>query len=725
MQISWMFKRKADIFIVLSLVVFCVFPSNAASADPVVNEEFLEGHQDFNGNRVVEIDDPPPPEMDTWTIAVRVRPTTSREKISLDTVTSIDFCDEKEIITSLGDSKFIYRNLGENEWRASKITVFQPHSITWSDSLQRYFVADTDNHRIISFAHLDKPFCDEANNPDCNCRPGDLDCQPYRETQYVGPTAIIDPDPYIDLIGPYGYMCRPHDLEYNPNDGYFYGVTAPYKTSDNRGDEVIYHDCGCSNSDLDDGTCNSPGADGERMHTYLFRFKDIDADGTVINGEFIDLKDLGVKNGRYTRAVTIGKNGRVYVVDSSRPNSGTQEGVYEIVNFNTSPESMTEDIDYYYYAYRPGGGTSVLNDVEYFNGLWYGTSKSPNQLFHWETWEGFPSNRIIEDLPDEVGSNGYFLTKYQGILYVAYYGDGNDGILRIEKEDTDVEIYVGSPVPGIGEILPPTGTILTNDQSGWHNDVLFGINPDPAIPDLSWKWAVVHHDKDGGPRTYVHSESDIEPDQWYHVAASSDGEELRLYIDGTLIDTASRKGAALKFNGVKSYIGANGNHIPRSPRYFQGDIAYIQMYDRTLSGAEILALVPPDCSVAYASPDCLWPPNHKFVDISIMGVTDPDDDPITITVTGITSDEATTFAKGSGGKIHAPDASGIDTDTASIRAERSGKGDGRVYVIQFAASDGISGECEGSVMVTVPHDQSSENCPAEDSGQDYDATQIN
>ena len=134
---------------------------------------------------------------------------------------------------------------------------------------------------------------------------------------------------------------------------------------------------------------------------------------------------------------------------------------------------------------------------------------------------------------------------------------------------------------------------------------------------------------------------------------------------------------------------------------------------------------PPDCSEAYANPDCLWPPNHKFVDVSIMGVTDPDGDPVTITINAITSDEPTASDKGSGGAKHAPDASGTGTDTASVRAERSGNGDGRVYVIQFTAIDGRGGECEGSVTVKVPHDQSSEECEAIDNGQDYDATEIN
>ncbi|MCD4812002.1 DUF11 domain-containing protein, partial [bacterium] len=142
-------------------------------------------------------------------------------------------------------------------------------------------------------------------------------------------------------------------------------------------------------------------------------------------------------------------------------------------------------------------------------------------------------------------------------------------------------------------------------------------------------------------------------------------------------------------------------------------------------GTPVLTNIPPDVSEANPSLACLWPPNHKFIEIGIMGVTDPDGDPVTISIVAITSDEPTATDEGSGGAKHAPDAAGVGTDTASVRAERSGNGDGRVYVIEFTASDGRGGESEGSVSVKVPHDQSSENCPAIDSGQDYDATEIN
>lgn len=143
---------------------------------------------------------------------------------------------------------------------------------------------------------------------------------------------------------------------------------------------------------------------------------------------------------------------------------------------------------------------------------------------------------------------------------------------------------------------------------------------------------------------------------------------------------------------------------------------------RNSDDATFIPNQPPDVSEAYPSEDCLWSPNHKFVDITIEGVTDPDGDDVQITITGITSDEPTDSIDGAGN--HAPDASGVGTDTASLRAERSGTGNGRVYEISFVASDGNGGETAGSVIVEVPHDK--KDCGESiDDGQNYDATEIN
>jgi hypothetical protein len=114
----------------------------------------------------------------------------------------------------------------------------------------------------------------------------------------------------------------------------------------------------------------------------------------------------------------------------------------------------------------------------------------------------------------------------------------------------------------------------------------------------------------------------------------------------------------------------------------------------------------------------LWPPNHKSVPIAIEGVTDRDGDPISIEVTAIAQDEPLDDA-GSGATC--PDASGVGTDTAMVRSERSGRGDGRVYHIAFRATDVCQLACEGTVEVCVRHDNGHGGLCG-DGGPAYDST---
>jgi hypothetical protein len=133
----------------------------------------------------------------------------------------------------------------------------------------------------------------------------------------------------------------------------------------------------------------------------------------------------------------------------------------------------------------------------------------------------------------------------------------------------------------------------------------------------------------------------------------------------------------------------------------------------------------PNVTDVYPSVDYLWPANQKFMDVTIMGATDPDGDTVNITITGITSDEPTASLEGAGGGKHAPDAYGVGTSTASLRAERSGTGNGRVYQITFLATDGKGGETPGTVNVYVPHNMKGGGYTCTDDGQLYDATTIN
>jgi hypothetical protein len=136
---------------------------------------------------------------------------------------------------------------------------------------------------------------------------------------------------------------------------------------------------------------------------------------------------------------------------------------------------------------------------------------------------------------------------------------------------------------------------------------------------------------------------------------------------------------------------------------------------------------------------CLWPPNHGFVDIGLSGAaTDncaaPGD--IVLSVTSVTSDEATATELGAGGPTHCPDAI-VDGHSVLLRAERSGRADGRVYRITLTAADPCGNIAQVVKEVHVPHDQDPKTpgqvpgndpagtCPAIDGGAIYDATTCN
>jgi hypothetical protein len=128
------------------------------------------------------------------------------------------------------------------------------------------------------------------------------------------------------------------------------------------------------------------------------------------------------------------------------------------------------------------------------------------------------------------------------------------------------------------------------------------------------------------------------------------------------------------------------------------------------------------CEGSALSQGMIWPPDHKMVPESIVGVTsDPSLMPVMIVIDSIYQDEAVN-ALGSGNT--APDGSGVGTSTAYVRAERAGPGTGRIYFITFTATDQSGNQCGPyTLQANVPHDQGRGYTPI-DTGQRYDSTVI-
>lgn len=120
-------------------------------------------------------------------------------------------------------------------------------------------------------------------------------------------------------------------------------------------------------------------------------------------------------------------------------------------------------------------------------------------------------------------------------------------------------------------------------------------------------------------------------------------------------------------------------------------------------------------AVVYMGPLKMWPPNHKYQDISIVATAVDPDDEVTLSTEG-THDEFAedgTEMPGAGNTENdvdpAADAAGPSAGTAStehaLRSERSGQGDGRTYTLdwqaRFTDSDGDgadNGEPYGEVV---------------------------
>jgi hypothetical protein len=124
---------------------------------------------------------------------------------------------------------------------------------------------------------------------------------------------------------------------------------------------------------------------------------------------------------------------------------------------------------------------------------------------------------------------------------------------------------------------------------------------------------------------------------------------------------------------------------------------------------------PPDCSAAAASPALLLRADHRFREVAVTGVSDPDGDPVQVVVNAVFQDEPV--------GPHSPDALGVGSDDrVRLRAESRDRGDGRVYHLALSADDGREGVCSGEVVVCVPRGRRSDSCV--DQGPLHDSTQV-
>ena len=125
-------------------------------------------------------------------------------------------------------------------------------------------------------------------------------------------------------------------------------------------------------------------------------------------------------------------------------------------------------------------------------------------------------------------------------------------------------------------------------------------------------------------------------------------------------------------------------------------------HDPQVARFTCIDFTPPVLNVS-ATPNRLWPPNHRYVTVNAtVAVSDTVDPDVDLTLVAVTSNEPDS---GLGDGDLPNDIVIVDDDTFNMRAERSGSGSGRLYTITYRAQDACGNSTLATATVTVPHDQ--------------------
>jgi len=193
------------------------------------------------------------------------------------------------------------------------------------------------------------------------------------------------------------------------------------------------------------------------------------------------------------------------------------------------------------------------------------------------------------------------------------------------------------------------------------------------------------------------------------------------------VEQSSYEGAEVALDGSGSYdpdgdeltyewtwVGGLASSVNPTPVFPLGtttvtlSVSDGQLSDTDTMDVTVVDTTPPEISVS-VSPDTLWPPNHKMVEITAtVTVKDICDTNPIVTLSLVTSNEPDD-ANGSGDGNTVNDIQGADIGTQdycfSLRAERAGSGNGRIYTITYTVTDAAENSANAEATVTVPHDQ--------------------
>lgn len=300
----------------------------------------------------------------------------------------------------------------------------------------------------------------------------------------------------------------------------------------------------------------------------------------------------------------------------------------------------------------------------------------------------------------------------------SYYGGGSMDVsswnnIRQPTCLNQAPIADAGPDQGI-ECAGPSGALITLDGSG-------SSDPDGDPLTYTWIWA-------GGIATGVRPTVQLPLGTTVVTLAVSDGKVTATdTVNITVRDTISPITAASGGNGVwhntnviSTFSTSDNCSGVREIHYsvngyetiVPGDWASLTLINDGAYNITYFAIdnagnmespksmtvkidkVPPVLNLS-ATPNILWPPNHKMVDVTVGGGTSDNLSGVA-SVTFTVTDEYGTVQ---------PTISGFDTSIALESWREGADKDGRHYTISAVAIDVAGNRTTSSTVVSVPHDQ--------------------
>jgi hypothetical protein len=366
-------------------------------------------------------------------------------------------------------------------------------------------------------------------------------------------------------------------------------------------------------------------------------------------------------------------------------------------------------------------------DVLYLATQWNGVFISRNGGISWTAWNQGLTNTVAGTLsnvtnPMVMSADGLFL----------YFGTAGSGVFRRAKT-APVACIVGGDHFRRAKTAP-VACIVGGDQT-----VEAGVGCEARVTlDGSCS-----KDADSTPGT----NDDIEYFDWYEIidpcdansnislgsgeiiecnlplgehivalevtdkADMSDTNEVTITVEDMTAPVITLNGPEMLVLecGVDSYTEEGATAMDNCDEDVEG--TYVITYDATDDSGNLAEQVtrtvivedttPPEFSLSVA-PEVLWPANHKMVEITpSWEVSDNCDEWPEVTLVSITMNEDDD-GKGDG---HTTDDIQIGDEGIWLRAERSGRGTGRVYTITYQAADDSGNVAVDSAVVTVPHNR--------------------